>query len=257
MKITLCLTLFLFAFAAHANLDECLRDAKTHGSHTSSLSPAKECIDIIKSHPDKIEATSADGKYHLYGLGHMLYVESDGKLELLAGDQTGLKEILKIEINEKKKRLLVIQHQSVSTYNLEFIGNVSPLKHFSAPLFRSAKRVKLLDNEDMIAVFSNSGISILNADADTRYDQEKFKPRFLYKINGEQSLLNNPTDIVIDSEKQLIYVLDSERILLFPMHSPKLQAPSKLLAAQGIQKLELVQGQLFSISSKGIRLKAQ
>lgn len=255
MKIILSFTVFLFILSAHANLNDCMRDAKTHGSHTSSLSPAKECVDLIKAHPDKVEVHSADNKVHLYGLGHMLYVESEGGLELLAGDQTGLKDILKIEINEKKKRILVIQRQSVSTYKLDFIGNVSPISQFSSPAIEDVTRVKLLDNEEMIAIFSDSMIRIVNAEADDRHGQEKLKTKLLFKISGRNSLLNQPSDLVVDSISKSIYVLDSGRILVYSMNSSKPLAPVRSLSAQGIEKLDVEQGQLFAISSKGIKSK--
>lgn len=255
MKIILSLTFILFVSAAHADLNECLRDAKTHGSHTSSLSPAQECADIIKSDSDKVEARTSDRKVHLYGLGHMLYVEFEGKRELLAGDQTGLKEILKIEINEKKKRILVIQSQSISTYKLDFIGNVSPISQVSSPSLKKITRVKLLDNEEMIAIFSDSMVRIINAEADDRYGQEKLKTKLLFQISGHNSLLNQPSDLVVDSVSKHIYVLDSGQILVYSMNSSKPLAPVRSLAAQGIEKLDVEQGQLFATTSKGLKIK--
>jgi hypothetical protein len=255
MKIILSFTVFLFITTAHANLNDCMRDAKTHGSHTSSLSPVKECADIIKTHPDKVEAHTADGKVHLYGLGHMLYVENEGNVELLAGNQTGLKEILKIEINEKKKRILVIQKQSVSTYKLDFIGNVSPISQFSSAAIKDVTRVKLLDNEEMIAIFSDSMVRIVNAEADDRHGQEKLKTKLLFKISGRSSLLSQPSDIVIDNVQKSIYVLDSGRILVYSMDSAKPLAPVCTLSAKEVPKLDLEQGQLFASSSNGIKNK--
>lgn len=236
---------------AQASLDECFRDAKTHGSHTTPLSPVADCAELLRSHPDKIEAKSSDGKYHLFGLGYMLYVDSEGKRTLLSGDQTELKEILKIEINENKKRILVLQKDSVSTFNLEFIGNVSPLSYFKSPIIKHASRVKLLDNQEMIAIFSQSTIRIINAEAETRYEVEKLKPKLLNEISGEVSLLKDPRDLVFDANNKKIYVLDSNRVLVFPTNVKKGTAPLKVLNYAGAQSLVIKDGQVQYLNASG------
>ncbi len=236
---------------AHASLDNCIRDAKTHGSHTSPLSPVAECADIIKAQPEKIEAKSKDGTYHLYGLGSLIYVESNGKPELLSGDQTELKEVLKIEINDHKKRFLVLQKNSVSTFKLNFIGNVTPISYFKSPIMNKASGVKLLDNEDMIAIFSSASVRIINSNAETRYDVEKLKPKLLNEISGEYSQLKNPTDLVINSSEKKIYVLDSNRLLVFPTNVKKDQAPLKIIKLDEARSLKQKENLIFYVNTKG------
>lgn len=248
---TYTLIIFLTFNLAHAGFDECLRDAKTHGDHASPVSPSSECVGIIKSHSEKIEFKTRDEKYHLYGLGHMMYVESQGKRDLLSGDQTELQDILKIDVNQEKNRLLILQKESVSTFNLDFIGNVSPLSHFKSSILKNASRIKLLENQDMIAIFSDSSVRIINSNADSRYAIEKSKPKLLYEINGKNSLLNKPTDLVIDSSRKKIYVLDSNRVLVFSINVKKGMAPLNFFYSAEARSLLIKNDQIHYVNLAG------
>lgn len=256
MKYFILFSLFTISIA-QASLDNCIRDAKTHGSHTSPLSPVAECADIVKAQPDKIEAKSRDGLYHLYGFGSLIYVETNGKRELLSGDQTELNDILKIEINEPKKLFLVLEKNSVSTFKLSSIGNVTPVSYFKSPIMKNVSRVKLLDNEDMIAIFSSSSIRIINSNAETRYDVEKLKPKLLNEISGEESQLKSPSDLLINSIEKKIYVLDSNRLLVFPTNVKKDQAPLKIVNLNEARSLKQKENLIFYVNSQGQEVKIE
>lgn len=255
MKTVYILTFLSMLSVAHASLDNCFRDAKTHGNVNSSLSPVEECSDILKSHPERIEFK--DGNSHLYGLGHMVYVEKNGKRELLAGDQTELKEIIKFEVNQKKERLLILQKGSVATYKLGFIGNVTPISYFKSPIMKNVTKVKLLDNEDMLTLFSSAAIRIINSDAETRYNIEKTKPKLLNEISGEDSQLKNPSDLLIDSTEKKIYVLDSNRLLVFPANVKKDQAPSKIVNLTEARSLKQKENLIYYVNSQGQDVKIE
>lgn len=247
---TLFITIFITLLpSVHAGLDNCFREAKTHGSITSPLSPAEECSDLIKSHADKVEFKNKN--LHLYGLGDMLYVENKGKRELLAGDQTELKDILKIEVNELKDRFIVLQKDSVATYRLSFVGNVTPISYFKSPIVKNASKVKLLDNEDMLAIFSSSIIRIINSDAETRYKIEKTKPKLLNEISGEGSQLKSPTDILFSVTEQKFFVLDSDRLLVFPSSVKKDQSPLKIIKIDEARSLIQKENLIFYVNTKG------
>lgn len=237
----------------HASLDNCFRDAKTHGNVNSSLSPVEECSGILKSHPERIEFK--DGSLHLYGLGHMMYVENNGKRELLAGDQTELKEIIKIEVNQKKERILIIQKDSVATYKLGFIGNVTPISFFKSSVMKNVTRVKLLDNEDMLTLFSSAAIRIINSNAESRYKVEQTKPKLLNEISGEESQLKLPSDLLIDNGEKKIYVLDSNRLLVFPSNVKKDQAPSKIVNLTEARSLKQKENLIYYVNSQGQDVK--
>ena len=234
---------------AHAGLDECLRDAKTHGNHTSPVSPSDECVDIIKTLPERIEIKTS--KAYFYGYKHMMYAELGTTRKLLAGDQTELNDILKIRINHAKNKFLVIQKNSISTYGLDLIGNVSPIKFFKSPILKNASDAKLLDNEEMIVIFSAKNIRIINAEAESRHEDSRYKPKLLNEISGENSQLNNPTDLVINSSEKKIYVLDSNRLLVFSANVKKDQAPLKIIKLDEARSLKQKENLIFYVNTKG------
>jgi len=250
MKSFIVLILFS-ALSANAALDECFRDAKTHGNHRIPLSPSPECIEIIKNDPETLSIKSFDGKYHIYGQKFMLYVEADGKRELLSGDQTELKEIQKIHLNLSKRKILILQKHSLATYSLDFIGNVSPSSLIKSNKLEDVLQISLLDNEDMIAVFFPQGIKLINSDGESRHENEKLKPKQLLEISGPSSLLSTPTDLEYDRKNKKVYVLDSKRLLVYSNTPNKDQKPLQVVDLKDVNSIHLANGILYQVSHDG------
>jgi hypothetical protein len=249
--------LLLNIHPTQAGLDTCLRDAKSHGNHFTPHSPSDECFEFIKLNSDHIEFHSSDNKIKFYGLDYMVYVEKDGKRELLSGDQTKLSHIKKISLNEKKKKILILQSDSVSTFNLDFIGNVSPLKYVKSDRLKNALDAKLLDEEELIAVFSPDAVSILNAEAESRFKDERYKPKLINEISGANAQLKKPIDLIVDSKKKAIYVLDSERVFVFSLVVKKNESPSAIISAPGAVKIFFKNGLVYSQNSEGLESAIQ
>lgn len=185
-SILFLLCILSLASSYAANIDDCLLDAQSHGSHIHPITPSSSCADLIKSHPRKVELSSKDGKYKVYGLDHMVYVEAyqDGSLmtrELLAGDQTRLKEVQKFSINSSKNRLLILQEGAKGTellvYQLNFIGNVAPVKFLDAEVVQGATSALLVDKTDELRLsFKSEGKARhFGSEADSRYKDQHAK----------------------------------------------------------------------------------
>lgn len=251
MKVLIISFLILISNFSKADLDTCLRDSKRNGNHTYPLSPLEYCADTIKSHPKKVTAQSLDGKVEMYGYKDMLYVESGSKKELLAGDQTELEEILQMRINEFKKQFLVLQKDSVSTFKLDFVGNVSPVSYLKSSIVKNATSVKLLDNEELLAIFKKDSIKLVNSNAESRHESEKTKPRLLHEISGVESQLKNPSDILFSSSEKKFYVLDSDRLLVFPANVKKGQSPLKIIKIEEARSLKQKENLIFYVNTNG------
>lgn len=231
-----------FSFYSHANINNCMRDAGDFG-HSLPMLPDLNCRSKIEANLDTIKIKSDSGRYQVSALGNIIYLDTFDlnkskltKREMLAGDQTGLTNVIKIWLHEKKKRLLVLQSGSpygLLTFSLGNFSNTAPLRHFNSPLMNNFSEVKLLDDRDEIALMSRSAQTIIfiNSDADNvRYKGGDFTPKILREIKGHDSMINNPLDVVINSSKNAIYVLDTARVLVFDLNISEESRPKSVLA---------------------------
>lgn len=249
MRNILILILLVFSFRSFANLDNCLKDAKTNGNHMHAINPSKNCSDIIKSHPEAIKLKSPDESVYVYGLDNMFFIEQNGKTELMAGDQTELNEILKFSLNIKSKKLLVLQKNSISIFSLDFIGNVAPIKHFKSSIVSGAKYIRLMEDENLLAIISSGKIRIVNADAETRYKDKRFLPQLIHDISSEE--LSFPSDVVVDDHNKIIYVLDGEKLLSFKDVKGNDEQPLEVRSTPGAKSLVFTENKLFYIKVDG------
>lgn len=247
---TLILGLSLLSLSnVYAEIDNCFKDAETHGNHWHAVSPSIDCAEAVKSHSEKTELTIPEMNLHVYGLRNMLFVEQAGKKELMAGDQTELKGILKFFTNKKKDKLVVLQRNSVSVFRLDFIGNVAPLKHFRSPIVIGAKEVRLLEDQNLLAIISPGSVRIINADAETRHKDPKFAPKLLHEIISDS--IPSPSDVAVDEERKLIHVLNSERIFSFKMGKDKQDREIAVNSAPEAKSIEMREKKLFLIKKSG------
>ena len=123
-------------------LDDCLMDAQFFANHKHPVQPLEECADLVKEHSEKLEVKSTDGKFHLFGFGNMFYVDGPEGRMLMAGSQTHLNGIKKAWIDTLNRRIFILQSDSLLTFDLDFIGNVSPLKLVKSPILPTLKKIE-------------------------------------------------------------------------------------------------------------------
>lgn len=252
MKVFIFIFLLTLSSASFGSLDICLKDAETNGNHNHAINPPLSCADLIKAHPEKVSVSSSDGSMLVYGLGHMFFVEKDSVKELMAGDQTELEDIRKFEINLLKNKILVLQEDSVLTFRSDFVGNVTPERVYKESFLESAHRVKLLDKENIIAIFANEKVQLIDANSDSRYPQvEALKAKVLFQISGPHTGLEHPTDAVYSKINGEIYILDTDRILIFPTSSSSPSIPTKIIPVKESHSLTLNNDRLILIKSTG------
>lgn len=244
--------MIIFMTKAFAGIDNCLKDAESHGNYTHAITPSIECVDLIKNLNERVE-DKLEGS-HAYGTGHMLYVDlfEAGNLisrKLLAGDQTELTNIRKVKIQREKSKLLLLQDDSLNTYELTFIGNVTPIRKVQASFISGAYSMKLLNEEDMIVFFGTKKVTVINSQADSRGRGEKIK--ILYEVSG----LTSPSDFVFDRARNQFYILDSNRILVFSAAVTSPSAPSKIIQVNESHSITLNNGHLILIKSTGEELE--
>lgn len=178
LSLSLILSLPVFAL----DMDDCLVEAESNGNHVHSISPNAACFDILKAEAQRVEAQSADNVWKAYAYKHMLYLEkySGATLisrELLAGDQTQLQDIKSIQFDLNHKKLLLLQQgedgQEFLSYNLEFIGNVSPKTFLDHSVAIGAQSVSLSADGSELKLHSPSAVKVYAASADSRYKDQR------------------------------------------------------------------------------------
>ena len=178
MKTMILFTVLLSSTAfAEVTLQDCQDDAQFYGHHKSPLKPLAECESLVKNDPVAVSVTSADNRYRAFGAGNMIYLETFNESAvvteriLLAGDQTELVNVKQLFIDVPQKRLIVVQlkgsQYELMVHDLEFIGNVSPLKVMRSEIFSGVTSVKF-DSAEELEVKNASGTFTLNADGESR-----------------------------------------------------------------------------------------
>lgn len=230
--------IFLIPFAVFGDVRSCLKDAETNGNHTHAVAPDKECFELLKNLPARKEVSSFAGNIKVVGHQNMFYVTTEGSTVLMAGDQTRLEDIEFIVTDEQAKKIFVYQvHEesaSIATYRSDFVGNVAPLSFYSSRELQGLSNVAFLAEKNELAlIFKTQGkIVFMNALGDSRYKGEKFSPKFKRTLSGEGTGLKSPVAVAYAETKKELYVLDSERVLVF---NEKLKL-ERILKAEGTLK---------------------
>lgn len=247
MKTKLLIGSLIFSSMALADIDTCLRDSKQNANHSNPVAPLEYCAEAIEAHPEKVSARSSDG-YYVYGYKSLIYVQKGLNREVLSGDQTSLNDVKKISIDEKSKRILVTQEDSISIFNLGFIGNVSPLSFYKSPHIQNLISFKLMEGHNKIVLFYKNAVGILGSQVDTRHDDANLKPKFSNIIRGPKSELKNPSDAVYFRGK--LAILDSDRVLVFE-NGVAIHSPKKVINLVDAERLLIKDALLFYVNSKG------
>lgn len=178
MKTLILFSLFLsLSASAEVAFQDCLDDAKLNGNHKTPVKPLPECVSILKAKTEAISVTSSDMKWKAFGADHMIYVEQlndTGVLldrVLLSGEETELVSVQKIFIDAVEKRLLVIQVKNEKSelliFDLEFLGNVTPMKVMRNNIFNGVTSVSFSGENDILVV-NALGSYIVKADGESR-----------------------------------------------------------------------------------------
>ncbi len=214
----------LVSISASASVDECFKDARSHGSHHHAVSPDVSCADVIRNHPKRIERKTSDGSLHVYGLKTMFYADhySEGKFvqrKLMAGEQTEFEEILDISLNEKKKKILVRQRDSISVFGFDLIGNMVPASKYISNFVGKTKKAILLDDEDMIALISEDGARFINANAESRYDTPDAKPKVIYEFKDQENNFHVPLNALYLKDANAVVIHSDDKVFVYKLGS--------------------------------------
>lgn len=175
--------IFLLGFTLNAfaevSLQDCLEDSRLYADSKTPVKPLSECAEIIEATPSSASVISPDKKWKAFGIGSMIYVDVLGPGEsvleriLLAGEQTELVNVEKIFIDPEEKRLIVIQKKGVKNelmlFNINFLGNVSPLKVMRSPAFAGVTSAKFKGPE-VIEVKAGEEVMSVRSDGESRQE---------------------------------------------------------------------------------------
>lgn len=235
MKSFIILTL-LFSFnlpvTAQEDVNSCSSIAEYYGHHQNPHQVSSECINIVKANSTaKTSYSSPDGNMKIYAHRNLIYIERFEdteagpqliKTELLSGNQTKLNEIIAIKVDEVNQHLYVLnknpQKFSFGHYNLNFIGNVAPLRYFEASELYNPINFDIDIGNKMVYFIDQDDASIkkynLHADINSKHAQHSIK--ILLKISGDQTQLSSPDNIIVSGNEVQVY--ESEKLYKFPIN---------------------------------------
>jgi hypothetical protein len=173
---------FLSANISHAlDIDDCLTDAESYGSHNHPITLSPSCYDILKQEASHVQSVSSDNVWKAYSFRHLLFLEKfSGETlisrEILAGDQTQLKEITSVTFDILHNKLLLLQNgddgKEYLSFNLDFIGNVAPKTFLDHSITNGATSVSLSSDGKEVHLHTFGGIKVYSSSADTRYNTQ-------------------------------------------------------------------------------------
>ena len=231
MKVMILIIILTTSFISFANesIDNCADVAELYGHHQNPHQISIECSNIVKYlSNEKTTAITQDKKYKIYAHRNLIYIEkyqvtatgiSFLKSEVLAGNQTKLTDVIAIKVDEEKELLYVLNRNndtvSFGHYNLNFIGNVTPLRYFEVPNLNKPIDFNIDTQESSVYFLDQDDLSIqkfnLHADIDSKMKEHATKLQA--KISGNNTTLLAPQKINI-LENQ-IQVYDNGRIIRF------------------------------------------
>ena len=113
----------------------------------------------------------------------MFYLESPAGRMLMAGNQTELRAIEKVWIDTLNRRVFVLQKDELLTFDLDFIGNVAPLKFAKSNRLILVKSLRFLPSEKQFELTLTDGTVInMNSDAESR-NRSSRKPATFGKLD--------------------------------------------------------------------------
>lgn len=261
-KLLLTPFIFLINISTYAQvtLSECESKA-VHFSSTISIAVAfpTECHELVEGTRNHInEDNSTDNFIEVTGYKNILItkeysVDVDNTIVLhanrvTAGHKTKLTDIIAVDFLEDNAKIYVLNKNgtdySVLSYLYNISGNLVPSRELKSLELLSASNLTTDHPSQKLYVISQSAawIKIFNLQADPLGKRAENSPDMLYAISGIATGLQAPLDIkIVGSE---IFVLDSDRILVFNITDSGSIAPKRTIAGantkiSGAKRLEI------------------
>lgn len=231
MKELILITCFIFntlSFAAES-IDSCSGVAELYGHHQNPHEISQECLGIVKSYSNnKTSIFTKDQKFKIYAYRNLIYVETYQvsdlglsllKTEVLAGEQTKLKDVIAIKVDEDKQLLYVLNKNndviSFGHYKLNFIGNVAPLRYFEVSELIRPVDFDIDTSDGFVFFIDQDDISIKKyfIHADINGNQTKHSTKVQGVISGNKTTLLSPEKIIISGD--LLHVWDNGSLIKF------------------------------------------
>lgn len=131
--------------SARPTFDECSLRAQTHASPEGSRAPAT-CAEVVANDPLSL-FNSAEGRQAAAQANMLSVANADGEWELIAGDNSKLREILDLKISPQENRVYVLNKNGESRQVLSFPadagGNLAPRRKLVAEEIDTASSITL------------------------------------------------------------------------------------------------------------------
>ena len=221
-------TFGLTCFAAES-IESCSGVAELYGHHQNPHNISSECLSIVKNlSNEKTTVVTQNKKFKVYAHRNLIFVEkyqvsASGitfiKSEVLAGNQTKVTDVIAIKVDEINELLYVLNRNndtiSFGHYNLNFIGNVAPLRYFEVSNLNKPINFDIDSQEGFVYFIDQDDISIqkFNLHADVNGKMKEHSTQLQSKICGDNTTLLSPQKINIWENQ--IQVYDNGRIIRF------------------------------------------
>jgi DNA-binding beta-propeller fold protein YncE len=215
MKKLFVLTLMISSLSyAAPNKDVCVRDGKNYGG-LSTINPTcmEHALQDSNNHTHKY---TADKNIEVVGWKNLLFikvtsVDEQGvksyKTNIISGDNSGLEEIMALDISADGSEVYVLNQgsgtKSILIFKANRSGNVKPRIILSSYL-TDAKSITLSPMNDEIYVLHNGKISSFKSNANSRSKREHLQPVNDLVVESEEL---NYSDYMVSSSSEL-FILD-------------------------------------------------
>jgi hypothetical protein len=158
---------FFFLFSIQAeDLGVCQLMASDYGNGMGDDLVPNECFELVKK---KISIESEN--FEVYGHEKIIYVvdkrkkeDEKGRVQLLAGEYSTLKDLKKMAIDDKNEELFIYDYGSLSikVFNLKILGNVSPIREIKSQYTRDISEIKIDSKEEKVGLVQEGDESIIH-----------------------------------------------------------------------------------------------
>lgn len=273
MKLIRLLPILLISSISYAQvtLESCSSDAIDFLSElTTPKSLSTDCYSLIEGTRNHInEDNSSDNYVEVTGYKNILYtkvytLDTENNIildaqRITAGHKTKIKEILAVDFLEDNAKVYVLDKNGSNYSILSFIynvsGNLTPSRHLKSNELSLASNLTAdFQSKKLYVVSKHSAwIKVFNLRADPRGKKAENSSNLLNSISGNGSSLQAPIDIKVYGSE--MFILDSDRVLVFNITDNGITSPKRSIAGSntqisGAQRLEInSSGQLEIINS--------
>lgn len=156
MKYLILVLWSLSAFSQDVITRECSEAALRFGNGEGDDYISKDCFDWVKSHKTSELFFALPEKIQVMGYRNLIFVSEfkEGKYltHIIAGVQTGLKDIRALSVNLEKRELYVAQERELRVYSLDITGNVGPMRRWKVSELPGVDKVSFRSESDEIVL---------------------------------------------------------------------------------------------------------